>query len=183
MMNEAAPHRPERSKGFPDDFQAARIVHIRIQPDRAIVDVAIDAQAPARTTFELAARAIQLRPNLPHHTCVNAPSRAGQANPVFSSVMDDTPLPHLLEHLVIDVLTEMFADDSSAPRQAAADPSASRPAAADPSARRAPTFVGTSEWLDRAARIARIEVSCPDDLLVLRAFAEALHLLNVVVVG
>ena len=156
------------------DFQAARLVHVRIQPDRAVFDVVIDPLAPARTTPQLVQRAADLRPNLPQHTCVNAQSKNGRARPVFGLVMDDTPLPHLLEHLAIDVLTEhaMATDSAQADAQAGQDA-----LAADP------TFVGTSEWVDRAARTARIELSCPDDLVVLSAFAEALHLLNRIVLG
>ena len=165
QAEQAQTEQPAQTAPAHDEFQAARIVHIRIQPDRAIVDVQVSPRAPARTTPELAQRAAELRPDLPQHTCVNAPSRAGQARPLFSSVMDDTPLPHLLEHLVIDVLTQKWNEEVA--HAAAA----------------APTFVGTSEWLDRSTRTARIELSCPDDLLVLSAFREALHLLNLVVVG
>ena len=142
-------------------FDVAQITHIRIDVDRVTFEIVIHPQAPARTTPELAQRAVELRPNLAQHACVNSASRAGRTQPTFGSVIDDTPLPHLLEHLAIDVLIEQAGDEYGSE----------------------PTFVGTSEWIDRAARTAQIQLSCPDDLLVLRAFSDALQLLNTIVVG
>ena len=40
------------------------------------------------------------------------------------------------------------------------------------------TFVGTTEWVDEAAGIARVQVSYLDDLQALRSLSEALDILN-----
>lgn len=71
----------------------------------------------------------------------------------FGFVISHTSIAHLLEHLVIELQT-----------QASADPSA--------------VFVGTSEWVDEAAGVARVEVSFCDDLQALRALNDALDFIN-----
>lgn len=71
----------------------------------------------------------------------------------FGAVLDATAVPHVLEHLIID-----------------AQARASVPAA--------PTFVGTTTWIDRAAGVARVEVSYRDDLIALAAVKDALATLN-----
>ena len=62
-------------------------------------------------------------------------------------------MPHVLEHLVIELQTRA-SDDSQA------------------------MFVGTTEWVDEAAGIARVQVSYLDDLQALRSLSEALDILN-----
>ena len=71
----------------------------------------------------------------------------------FGAVLASTSLPHVLEHLIIDAQVR-----------------ASAPAA--------PTFVGTTTWLDRDAGLARVEVSYTDDLVALAAVKQALATLN-----
>lgn len=108
------------------------------------------------TTPDIARRILSAFPNLARHTCVN------DAGPVFGAVINRTPLPHLLEHLVIelqvagekcDTLSECF------------------------------TYVGTTQWLDEGAGLARVEVNYVDDLAALRAFRDALRAINEAVVG
>lgn len=82
---------------------AIAITHIQVNPDRIAVDVRIDARS-ALTTPALAKAAAIRFPNLPHHTCVNSEGSS------FDAVMDHTPLSHLLEHLVIDILTTTTSD-------------------------------------------------------------------------
>lgn len=74
----------------------------------------------------------------------------------FGYVMEKTSVAHLLEHLVI---SEQVRSQSS----------------------NAATFVGTTEWLDEEAGLARIEVGFKDDLVALRAFNEATRFLNIAV--
>ena len=62
-------------------------------------------------------------------------------------------MPHVLEHLAIELQT-----------RATEDPRA--------------TFVGTTEWVDEAAGVARVQVSYLDDLQALRSLSEALDILN-----
>ena len=67
--------------------------------------------------------------------------------------MDHTPLPHLLEHLVIDLQVREAQRDDDA-------------------------FAGTTDWIDQEAGTARIQVSFTDDLAALRAFRDAVRFLN-----
>lgn len=117
-------------------------------------DVALAAQAPRTTDPVLAARTCASFPNLPRHACVNG------AGDTFGAVMEATSLPHLLEHLVIDLQTQ------------AAPPDASPDTA----------YVGITRWTDENAGRAHIEVSFTDDLVALRAFRDAARFLNEAVV-
>ena len=73
----------------------------------------------------------------------------------FGDVIEHTSMPHLLEHLAISM---QVRDDASAA-----------------------TFVGTTEWIDEAAGVARIEIGFRDDLVALRAFNDAIRFLNMAV--
>ncbi len=117
-------------------------------------DVALAAQAPRTTSPQIAARVCASFPNLPRHACVNG------AGDTFGAVMEATSLPHLLEHLVIDLQTQ------------AAPPDASPDTA----------YVGITRWTDENAGRAHIEVSFTDDLVALRAFRDAARFLNEAVV-
>lgn len=127
------------------------IERLVVQNDRVICEVTLAPTAPRLTTPALAARITHAFPNLPRHACVN------DEGDTFGAVITHTTLPHVLEHLVIDLQTR-------------ADP---RPDA---------VYVGTTEWVDEFARRARVEVSFTDDLVALRAFRDAAHFLNEAVV-
>lgn len=117
-------------------------------------DVVLAAQAPRTTSPQIAARVCASFPNLPRHACVNG------AGDTFGAVMEAASLPHLLEHLVIDLQTQ------------AAPPDASPDTA----------YVGITRWTDENAGRAHIEVSFTDDLVALRAFRDAARFLNEAVV-
>ena len=78
------------------------------------------------------------------------------AGPSFGAVMESTSIAHMLEHLVISLQTRATTNADI-------------------------EFVGTTEWLDETAGIARVEVSFRDDLQALRAFNEATRFLNIAV--
>lgn len=78
------------------------------------------------------------------------------SGPSFGAVMESTSTAHLLEHLVISLQTRAATGSSA-------------------------EFLGTTEWTDEAAGLARIEVSFRDDLEALRAFGEATRFLNIAV--
>ena len=131
-------------------MEAIRAEHIRVEDDRIVFEVRVADPRLRRTTPAIAARAVALRPNLPRHACVNA------VGSTFAAVMDDTPLPHLLEHVVIDMLVEASEDANA-------------------------TYVGASRWTCEPEGEARVQVSMDDDLAVLRAFNRALAFVNSVV--
>ena len=131
-------------------MEAIRVEHIRVEGDRVVFEVCVCDERLHRTTSAIAERACRLRPNLPRHACVNS------VGSTFGSVMDNTSLPHLLEHVIIDMLVES-SDDMAA------------------------TYVGTSRWTCERQGKARIQVSMDDDLAVLRAFKCALAFVNDIV--
>ena len=123
-----------------------RVLKLTGRADRVVARIQCSAGV-RMTTPALAAAVLAQRPNLARHACVN------DAGATFGAVIGRTPLPHLFEHLVIDILTERTADEGA-------------------------VFVGTSEWEDRASGTARVEVSYADDLEALAAIKDAAALLN-----
>lgn len=106
------------------------------------------AEGARRTDAHIATRAAEDFPNLPSHSCVNS------KGPAFGSVMADTSVPHLLEHLIIDL-------------QVAAEPAESRA-----------TFAGHTTWLDEEAGRANITVKFRSDAIALQAANDACAYLN-----
>ena len=126
---------------------AVRVERIIVRTGRLICDVRIEDAAVRMVVPALAQAAREAFPTLPYHSCVN------EVGPTFSAVMDGTSVPHLIEHIAIDIQT-----------RAADDPEA--------------TFVGTTEWLSEAGGRARIELSFVDDLQAMRAFNQAVSFVN-----
>lgn len=133
--------------------QLLKIEKVTVRTGRLAVIVRLAPGAPRYATPQVAARLRERFPTLPLHACVN------EVGDTFGSVMDSTSLPHVLEHLVIDLQVRAHANES------------------------APTFVGTTEWLDEAAGTALVQVSFADDLIALRALRDAADILNQAVVS
>lgn len=126
---------------------SVRIKRMTVAAGRLSCEVEVDPPG-ACTTPELMERLCSLFPRLPRHACVN------DRGPVFGSVMDCTPLPHALEHLVVELQAQAAAKEGG----------------------RAPeggVFVGTTEWSDEARTKAVVRVSFADDFDALRAFKDA----------
>ncbi len=115
-------------------------------------DVVVDPRAPRLTNPLLAARICATFPDLPRHACVN------DEGDTFAAVMGHTSLPHMLEHLVVDLQSQAEPLDSEM------------------------VFVGTTEWADSFSGRARIEVNFTDDMVALRCFRDAVAFLNEAVV-
>jgi len=123
------------------------VTSIVVNTGRLICEVSVPDPSFRHTNSAIAQRLSAWFPSLKHHACVNAVGRT------FGCVMGRTSMPHVLEHLVIELQTRA-SDDSQA------------------------MFVGTTEWVDEAAGIARVQVSYLDDLQALRSLSEALDILN-----
>ena len=104
------------------------------------------------TSPELIAQVLVQFPTIPFHTCRN------EVGPTFSAVMENTSLPHLLEHLVIDIQTRAHAEREDE--------------ATDP------VFTGTTQRSATMHDVAIVRVSFYDDLIALGAFKQALHFIN-----
>ena len=130
------------------------------------------AGAPRVTSASLMRRVLPAFPMLPQHACVN------ERGTTFAAVMDCTPLPHLLEHLGVDL--QVRAESGQWFTLPGAAPSVSPHVTGTTHDR---PIVGTSEWLDEAAGIARIDVSFADDLVALRAMRDSVAFLNKLLCG
>ncbi len=131
---------------------ALTLSRIRVGHGRIRAQLELAPKTARFTSPELIQRVLKHYPFLPQHACVN------ESGATFGSVMNYTPLPHLLEHLVISEQARMSLEDET-------------------------VFVGTSEWLDEERGIAYIQVNFTDDLIALRAFREATSFLNQCVIG
>ena len=137
---------------------ALSVERLTVRDDRIVCDLLLSPEAPRRTTPAMAARVQEAFPGIGHHACVN-----GEGD-VFAAVIDHTSLPHLLEHLVIDLQAHAA--------------SANLPAGGAAARRPGPVFVGTTDFVDDACTRARVELSFVDDLVALRAINEALAFVN-----
>ena len=110
--------------------------------------------ASHETSPELMAQVLAAFPTLPQHACVN------ERGTTFAAVMNRTPLPHLLEHLVVDLQVRAIASAKGSTGLGAQHAARSQ--------RETNEQQGT----------ARIDVSFSDDLIALRAMRDAVAFLN-----
>lgn len=139
--------------------QAVSITRLTVRDDRVIAEVQVVPHAPHDTTAALMRAVLQTYPQLPLHACVN------ECGTTFRAVMNSTPLPHLLEHMVVDLQVRAY-------EQLRLQPDALPEVPADA------CFVGTSEWVCEQKGRARVAVSFADDLVALAAFKQAATDLN-----
>lgn len=135
------------------------VERIAVRDDRLSLLVRVVPASARYTTPDFARRLVTAAPTLPHHTCIN------DEGCTFASVMGHTPVPHALEHAIIDEQVRLTAAASPAPAESAY-------AEADV------PFLGTTEWLDERNGLARVEVSFQDDLLALQALDAAIALIR-----
>ena len=143
--------------------QPVRITRLEVRRGRLTCIVEFAPKVPRFTSKALIDKVLPAFPSLPRHACVNGSGRT------FGDVIECTPVPHLLEHMVVDLqVREMASATLGVPAP---------PAPAD-----AP-IVGTSEWIDETAGLARIDASFADDQVALRALRDAVAALNAALDG
>ncbi len=133
-------------------MQGLSICRIDVHEDRMVCEVQISPGASRMSNPRMAAWLLRRLPTLRQHACVN------DKGTTFSAVMDETSLPHVLEHVAIDL--QVRADDS--PEGGA----------------RCAAYVGVTEWVDERAGVARVSISYTDDLVALRALRDGAALVN-----
>ncbi len=124
-----------------------RVEHLLVRADRIEARIRIADGYPRYTDEALIERCLKDFPTIGMHACRN-----GQG-PTFAAVMNNTSIPHLLEHLVIDLQVRADNDESR-------------------------VFVGTTQWSVECDRVACVQVSFRDDLVALAAFKQALASIN-----
>lgn len=127
------------------DVPRVEVRALTVRADRVVCELAVTPPG-AQSTPALMRALAPAFPRVGEHACVN------EEGDRFADVMERTPLPHVLEHLAVDLQAR-----------------ASGPGA---------VFVGTSEWSDEERATARVEVSFVDDLEALRALRDATEALN-----
>ncbi len=130
-----------------------RAEKIVVDADRIRAQIRLDEEAPRRTNPALAARVIAAFPDLLSHSCKNS------AGTRFGDVIERTPLPHLLEHLVISLQVQ------------------------NPQTPVSFVFVGCTQWMSEKDGLALVEVNFADDLVALKAFRDGLQFLNEIMVS
>lgn len=130
------------------ELDPIRVEKMVVRSGRLQMQVALSPGVPKVTDERLASLACMRFPSLPIHTCING------SGPTFASVIEDTSLPHLLEHLIIDA--QVRSSVSTAQQR----------------------FVGTTAWIDEGAGRASIEVNFYDDMVALQAVKDALAALS-----
>lgn len=133
---------------------AIAVERIVVKRDRLVCDVRVTPRASQTVTPRLARAVRQQFPQLEGHACVN------EAGETFGAVLDRASLPHLLEHLAIQLQAEAWS-------------AATTPRSAAPNA-----FVGVTEWTDRQQGTARIQLSFRDDVIALKALRDAVTFVN-----
>lgn len=140
-------------KELSDSAQKKIVVeHLTVLPDRLEARVRIVDPRYRTTTPKLIERIVEQFPTLPYHTCRN------EFGPTFGAVMEKTSVPHLLEHVVIDIQTHEHAQSVS---RKTGDEKV--------------VFTGTTQWSADDPDVAIVRVSFLDDLIALSAFKKALN--------
>ncbi|NGM17941.1 hypothetical protein GMI70_08065 [Eggerthellaceae bacterium zg-893] len=155
------------------------IERLTVRPDRIVCDLRVSPSAPTTTSPGLVRRVLADYPTLLDHACVN------DEGDTFAAVADHTSLPHLVEHLVIDAQVRQAVQAAAVAEplpSAGSVHGANRAGEAAPpfraAAKKSTMYVGTTEWVDRFAGHAVVEVSYTDDLTALRSFRDAVCAVN-----
>ena len=110
--------------------------------------------AHTHTTPKIAEHVRADFPDVERHACVNA------LGPAFAHVMEHTSLPHLLEHLTIDIqaseYTLMYADGQPHPHM----------------------LKGVTQWIDKDEGLARVQVNMVSDICAISALTRAVDYIN-----
>lgn len=129
------------------------IRHIHVRPGALDLEVAASLDS-LYVTAEQADCILGVLPNLAHHVCVN-----GKGDGTFGEELVGTELPHLLEHVIIELQGQTMGS--------------------------AGKFTGHTSWLaERSATapqgyaLMRVTVSFMDDLVALRAMNEAIAIIE-----
>lgn len=125
---------------------ALSVEKITVYPNRLVIVVQC-APNWHYTNPHLARQIAEKFPLIGQHACVN------EQGPCFSAVMQHTPLPHLFEHVVVDILVQQATCEQN-------------------------VFMGTSEWTDRPAGKACVHISFENDLAAIAAVKQAQECIN-----
>ena len=98
---------PAQPTGANVPVKPLEVREIIVRTGRLVCEVVVANPRLRTTTPELIERVNRDHPHLAQHACVNA------EGPLFGAVMDHTSLPHLLEHVAIDLQTQASSDSAA----------------------------------------------------------------------
>lgn len=124
------------------------ILKVTVGPKKLTARVLVNPGMPLMTSedVEATARVYYLAPAIADHLCL------GDAGSKFQDCMGNTELPHLLEHLTVEIMNETGLADAI-------------------STGRTRNVMGDDRLFD-------VEVSCPDDALAIGALSSACFMMN-----
>ena len=129
-----------------------------------------------RVSDELAATLLAMRPTLAEHTCKQ------QGFGYFGDKLVGSTLPHLVEHLAIDLLVEESRQKTESVTEPALDTSqASHDKVSQATHQEAPRVVaGITRWLDSDKGKMQVKISCTaqDADKTCRAITQAIDMVN-----
>lgn len=130
--------------------QPISIEHIRVRPDRIETHIRVSDARFANTNSHIVQAVLKQYPTIGMHACRN------HKGPLFSDVMNDTSMPHLLEHMIVDGQTRNATDEDR-------------------------VFTGTTQWSVDDPLLACVTFSYEDDIVALKVLKECLDYLNSVI--
>ena len=124
------------------------IRHITIDTDKLTARVHLSLDAPIMTSedVEATARIYYMAPGICNHLCL------GDAGKTFQACMGHTELPHLLEHLAVEIMNQTGLAGKIA--------------------------CGRTRKVNGDSRLYDIELSCPDDVLTVGALSSAVFIMD-----
>ena len=140
---------------------------IRVRAERIELLVRVSDECFKTTTPELIKVCLADFPLLAKHTCRN------QKGTTFASVMNNTPVPHLLEHLIVQL--QLQAEEV---RQERVSCGGQNSAWSTNNRAESLIITGSTQWSKSDDLLACVSVSFRDDLIALAACKEALNYLN-----
>ncbi len=140
---------------------------IRVRAERIELLVRVSDKRFRMTTPELIKICLADFSLLPQHACRNHKGKT------FASVMENTSVPHLLEHLIVHL--QLQAEDV---RQKSSSRVQQNSALCTKKKAGAFVITGSTQWSASDDLLACVSVSFADDIIALAACKEALNYLN-----
>ncbi len=128
--------------------QLFNILKITIGADKLCARILVNPGVPLKTSedIEATARVYYLAPNIAKHLCL------GDTGREFQECMGDTELPHLLEHVTVEIMNETGLGGE--------------------------VSCGRTRQVPGDERLFDVELSCPDDALTVGALSSATFMMD-----
>lgn len=137
-----------------------KIERITVSHGRMQISLLLEAWVPRESTAVFAREIAAMYPTICSHSCIN------DSGPTFGAVIEQTSIPHVLEHMIIEEQLALMPEVKKARGGQQNNPRLNDC-----------PIVGTTRIGENGKR-ALIEVSFFDDIIAMRAINKALEVLN-----